>query len=109
MASQHSRPSCPAFLSSAREVGTTRTSQDFGGESAVTSSCHWNVSIITTYLSALPPPHAGAAAHRQRHAGNETGFVGSKKQRGVGDVPPGSHLLAQRHLGVALGLDLGAG
>src|SRR3954471_13659132 len=64
------------------------------GESAVTSSCHWNVSIITTYLSALPPPHARAAIHRQRHAGNETGFVGSEKQRGVGDVPPGSHLFA---------------
>src|ERR1700687_4787646 len=57
---------------------------------------------------ALAPPHAGAAVYRQRHAGDEAGLVGSQEQGCVGDVPAGSHLLAPRHLGVALGLDLGA-
>src|SRR5687767_6860299 len=50
----------------------------------------------------------GAAIHRERNPGNEIGFVRGQEQRGVGDVPGGAHLAAQRHLGVALGGDLGA-
>src|SRR4029079_9372584 len=57
----------------------------------------------------LTAPYARAAVDRQCHAGNETRFIGREKQRGVGDVPAGAPLLAQRNLAVALGLDLGAG
>src|SRR5262245_33359139 len=56
----------------------------------------------------LSPPHARTAVHRQRYAGNKTRFIGRQKQRGVGDIPAGAHLLAQRHLAVTLGLDFGA-
>src|SRR5882757_8062149 len=58
--------------------------------------------IVAEFASA--PPHAGAAVDRQGDAGDEAGLVRGQEQRRVGDVPAGAHLLAQRHLGVALGL-----
>jgi len=54
------------------------------------------------------PAHAGAAVDRQRHARNKTCFVRRQEEGGVRDVPAGAHLVAQRHLGVALGRDFGA-
>src|ERR1700739_2255668 len=65
--------------------------------------------VILRERASLAPPDAGAAVDRQRHAGDETGLVGGEEQRGVRDIPAGAHLLAQRHLAVALGRDLRAG
>src|SRR5262249_8731883 len=56
--------------------------------------------------SPLSSSYARAAIDRECHAGDETGLVGGEEQRGVGDVPPGTHLFAQGNLGVAHGLDL---
>ena len=56
--------------------------------------------IATTSLGRvrwLLPPQARAAVHGQRHAGDEVRFVGGQEQRGVGHVPGGAHLAAQRH------------
>src|ERR1700719_135112 len=53
-------------------------------------------------------PHQCTATDRQRHAGDEIGFVGSEKQRCIRDVPCCSHPATQRNLGIALRSDLGA-
>src|ERR1700720_1145247 len=53
-------------------------------------------------------PHQCTAVDRQRHAGDEIGFVGSEKQRCIRDVPCCSHPATQRNLGIALRSDLGA-
>src|ERR1700719_3448883 len=53
-------------------------------------------------------PHQCTAIDRQRHAGDEIGFVGSEKQRCIRDVPCRSHPATQRNLGIALRSDLGA-
>src|SRR5215475_13017736 len=52
--------------------------------------------------------HAGPAVDRQGDAGDEVRLVGGEEQRGIGDVPAGAHLVAQRHFGIAHRLDLGA-
>src|ERR1700737_4818986 len=52
----------------------------------------------------LTPPHARTAVHRQRHAGDEAGLVRGQEQGCVGDVPGGTHLLSQWHLGAAIGV-----
>src|SRR5262245_36246527 len=57
----------------------------------------------------LAPPDARTSIDWKRDAGDEVRLIGCKEQGGVGDVPAGAHLLAQGHLPVALGLDLGAG
>src|SRR5438552_16460387 len=101
MAFPGARSSLGDLLAAAHEFPATTTSQDFDlGGRAVTSSCHWDISIISNHNGrrgvkpphSLTAPHAGAAVDRQRHAGNKARFIGSEEQRRVGDVPAGSHL-----------------
>src|SRR5262245_507392 len=41
------------------------------------------------------------AVDRQQHPRDELRLVGGEEQRRIGDVPPGAHLVAERHLRVA--------
>src|SRR6185312_8703028 len=42
----------------------------------------------------------------QRHPGDEPRLVGVEEQSGIGDIPPGPHLAAERHAAVPLSDDL---
>src|SRR5438445_13291739 len=101
MAFQDSRSSLGGLLAAVHEIPATTTRQDFDLRGcAVTSSCHWNISIISNRNArrcvkrpqTLTAPYAGAAIDRQRDAGDKARFVGGEKQCGVGDVQACAHL-----------------
>jgi len=52
--------------------------------------------------------NGAAAVHGERHAGDEIGLVGGEEEGGIGYIPGGAHLVAQRHAGIALRRHLGS-
>src|SRR5690348_13416774 len=102
----------------ARHMRTRSRAAKLAARAARSHQCHdgvkWSAAVAkrsfvlmqTIVRSYLAAPNAGAAIDGQGHAGDEVGFVGGEEEGSIGDVPGRAHLPPQRHLAVALGLDL---